>query len=290
MISRLEAQASAEATEKVFCDEQMAKTQTKKAELDVDIAKMTSRVDQAVARSTQLKGEVSQLQAELRSLALDQAEMDRIRRESHAESQTARIDLELGLRGVRQALDLLRDYYSGAAVASVLQDDDRFGAFMQQPTMPDAHSKSQGAGDSIINILQVVESDFANNLAKEESEEAGAQNEYEKTTQENAVAKAVKDQAIKYKTQEFKAQDRVVAEYASDRETAMEELSAVLEYFAKIKDRCIARPEAYEARKSRREAEIKGLKEALSILEDETALVQRKRSGSFRGFLAASAL
>jgi len=59
-----------------------------------------------------------------------------------------------------------------------------------------------------------------------------------------------------------------------------------LDFYSKIKERCIAKPETYETRAQRREAEIKGLKEALSILEDETALVQRKRRGSFRGSLA----
>merc|ERR1712204_31314 len=95
----------------------------------------------------------------------------------------------------------------------------------------------------------------------------------------------IKEQGVKYKTQESKAQDKTTAEYSSDRETANEELSAVLDYYTKIKDRCIAKPESYAARKARREAEIKGLKEALTILEDETALVQRKRRGSFRGAL-----
>merc|ERR1719323_2979580 len=97
----------------------------------------------------------------------------------------AKADLELGLSGVRKALDLLRDYYGGAS--SMLQDDQKFGAFMQQPAKPVSHAASQGAGDSIINILQVCESDFAGNLAKEESEESDAQSEYEKITQENAV-------------------------------------------------------------------------------------------------------
>merc|ERR1712183_586376 len=110
--------------------------------------------------------------------------------------------------------------------------------------------------------------------------------EYEKVSQENAVTKTLKDQDVKYKTQEAKSQDGTVAEYSSDRETANTELSAVLEYYSKIKERCIAKPETYAERKRRREAEISGLKEALSILEDETAFVQRKSHGVFRGTLS----
>merc|ERR1712203_477792 len=150
--------------------------------------------------------------------------MDKLRRESHAEFTQAKADLELGLTGVRKALDTLRDYY-GAGSASMLQDDSKFGAFMQQPAAPEVHSKSQGAGESIINILQVVESDFATNLAKEESEEADAQSEYEKVTQENSVTRTVKEQGVKYKTQEAKAQDKTFAEYSADRETTSAELS-----------------------------------------------------------------
>merc|ERR1712228_750095 len=105
-------------------------------------------------------------------------------------------------------------------------------------------------------------------------------------SQENAVVKTTKEQDVKYKTQEAKSQDKTAAEYSADRDSANTELSAVLDYFGKIKDRCIAKPETYAARAARRAAEIQGLKEALSILEDETALFQRKRHGSFRGSMA----
>jgi len=286
MIAKLEKQAGDEATEKAYCDEQIAKTSAKKAELEEDIASMTSKIDRAAARSAQLKDEIRTLEQELATLARSQAQMDKIRQETHAEYVTAKADLELGLSGVRQAVSMLRDYYGGGS-AAMLQDDAKFGAFMQQPAAPETHSKSQGAGESIINLLQVCESDFATNLAKEESEEADAQSEYEKVSQENAVTKTTKEQSVKYKALEAKAQDKTSAEYSADRETTSAELSAVLDYFGKIKDRCIARPETYAARKARREAEIQGLKEALSILEDETALVQRKRRGSFRGTLSA---
>merc|ERR1712039_792728 len=69
MISKLEAEAQAEATEKAYCDEQMAKTEAKKAELEEDVAKLTSKIDTAAARSAGLKEEVKELQAELASLA-----------------------------------------------------------------------------------------------------------------------------------------------------------------------------------------------------------------------------
>ena len=72
---------------------------------------------------------------------------------------------------------------------------------------------------------------------------------------------------------------------SADRQTTTAELDAVLDYFAKIKDRCIAKPETYESRKARREAEIQGLKEALSVLRDETALVQRNKKRSRANFL-----
>jgi len=277
MIAKLEAEAESEATEKAYCDEEMAKTEAKKSELNSDISKMTAKIDQAAAKSASLKEEVSTLQNELAKMAKEQGEMDKIRMESNSDYQIAKQDLTLGLTGVRKALGVLREYYGAAAAAAMLQ----------QPAMPEKHSASGGAGGSIIGILEVVESDFATNLAKEEAEEADAAADYEKMSQENKVTKAMKEQDVKYKTQESKSLDKTIAEISADRETSNTELSAVLEYDSHIKDRCIAKPETYESRKGRREAEIKGLKEALSILEDETAFVQRRKHGlRMRGSLS----
>merc|ERR1719263_1395667 len=272
LIDRLVAEAAAEATEKEYCDSEMAKTEEKKAELEGDVAKLTAKIDKAAATSAKLNEEVKELQAELAELAKLQAEMDKIRAEQNEAYLKAKADLELGLEGVRKALEVLRNYYGSAAL---LQDESKFGAFMQQPPLPEKHVKATGAGNSIVGILEVVESDFANNLAKEETQEADAQADYDKVTQENKVTKTLKDQDVKYKSAESKSLDKAIGELSSDRESASTELAAVLEYYEKLKDRCIAKPETYEERVRRREAEIAGLKEALRILEEETAFMQR---------------
>merc|ERR1719359_2071005 len=277
MIVKLEKEAEEEATEKAYCDEQMAKTEAKKAELEGTIAKLSNKIDRAAARSGSLKEEVVELEAELAALAKTQSEMDSIRAEENANFKVAQAELSQGLGGVRKALGVLRDYYGGSA--ALIQDDGKFNSFMQQPAAPQQHAKSAGAGGSIINILEVCESDFATNLAKEESEEADSAENYEKTTQENKVTKSTKGQDAKYKTQEATALDKEISELSSDRDTTNTELSAVLEYYGKIKERCIAKPESYEERKVAREAEIEGLKEALSILENEAAFMQRGRKG-----------
>merc|ERR1719331_1211215 len=91
------------------------------------------------------------------------------------------------------------------------------------------------------------------------------------------MAVTMKSQDVKYKTKEFKGLDKSISELSAERDNTNTELSAVLDYYGKIKDRCIAKPESYEEWKARREAEINGLKEALSILENETAFMQRRK-------------
>merc|ERR1719169_259371 len=137
MITKLEKEAEAEATEKAYCDEQMAKTEAKKADLEATIAKLTNKIDRAAARSASLKEEVVELEAELRALAKTQAEMDSIRSEENGNFNVAKAELTQGLTGVRKALGVLRDYYGGAA--AMIQEDGKFNSFMQQPAVPQQH-------------------------------------------------------------------------------------------------------------------------------------------------------
>ena len=55
----VDVEAADETSEKAYCDEQMSKTEAKKGELEDEVAKLTSKIDEAVARSAELKEQVN---------------------------------------------------------------------------------------------------------------------------------------------------------------------------------------------------------------------------------------
>merc|ERR1719421_1929197 len=116
---------------------------------------------------------------------------------------------------------------------------------MRQPKVP-THSASGGAGSGIIDMLEICESDIAKSLAQTERDESDQADEYEKTTQENEVAKVTMQQDIKYQTQEFTGLDKSLEDLNADLATVQSEHDAVMKYYEKVKDRCIAKPIPYE--------------------------------------------
>jgi chromosome segregation ATPase len=261
MIEKLEAEAEADATEKGFCDKELAETNAKKDEKTTKIEKLSTKIDQMSARSAQLKEEVAALEKALSSLASTQAEMDKMRSEENAAYKTNRAEMEKGLDGVKLALKVLNEYYA---------KEDK------------AHSSADGAGSGIIGLLEVCESDFSKGLAEIISTEETAVSAYETETKENEIEKSTKEQDVKYKSKESTDLDKAVAETSNDKSSVQAELDAVMKYLKGIEDRCIAKAETHEERAARFKAEIEGLKQALQILNEEAAFIQKK-SRTLRG-------
>lgn len=262
MIEKLEKEQAEAAELKQWCDKEIAESTAKKEDATAIFEKLSTKIDSKTAQSKKLKEEVATLQKELAALAKSQAEMDDIRADEKAVYEKNKPELEAGLKGVKLALKILNDYYAKA---------DK------------AHSSSEGAGSGIIGMLEVIESDFTKGLTEMVAAEQTAAATYEKETKENEIEKTTKTQDVKYKTKEAAGLDKAVAELTADREGVESELDAVNDYLASLEKKCTYKVESYEERKARREAEINGLKEALDILESETAFVQTSAHHALRG-------
>lgn len=266
MIGRLEKDAESDATQKAYCDKETADTKAKKLEKEYGISKLSTKIDSMTAKSAKLKEEVAELQKELAALASSQAEMDKIRSEEKAMYDKNSAEMKTGIEGVKKALSVLRDYYAKA-------DKD--------------HGAADGAGNGIISMLEVVESDFTKGLADMEVQESSAADEYEKVSFMNKIACTQKGQDVKYKNKEAAGLDKSTSEAVSDREGVQAELEALIEYLSKLDKMCVAKAEPYAERKRRREAELAGLKQALQILDGEAVLLQQKSKRALRGHSSA---
>merc|ERR1719174_2031954 len=180
-------------------------------------------------------------------------------------------NLEQGLKGVRMALKILKEYYASST------------GFVQQPALEAGHSQATGAGTSIIGMLEVVESDFGKSLATAEAEEDASAVDYEKVSMNNRLNKAQWEKDVEYKTKEFQSLDKGFTELSSDRDSAQSELDAVLEYSKSVRGACELKPETFGERKQRREDELAGLKQALQILEGQSVFLQKSHVLRVRG-------
>jgi len=255
MIASLEEAADADATEKAYCDKELGETRAKKEDKTAEIEKLTTKIDQMSTRSAKLREEVAGLQKALADLASSQAEMDKLREVEGEAYKKNRAELEQGLDGVKLALKVLSDYYDSDA----------------------SHNAAEGAGSSIIGLLEVAESDLEKELAEVIATEEMAAATHEKETKENEIDKVTKQQDVKYKTKEADELDAGVAEATADKTGVQAELDPVLKYLKTLEDRCIAKAETYEEKKAKRETEVAGLKEALQILEGQSFLQRKVR-------------
>jgi len=260
MIAKLLKEAQEEASQKAFCDKEMGESTKSKEIKTATIDKLTARMDEAATTIATLKEAVTTLQAEVADIDKAQAEATAIRTKEKEDNVKAMKDFKDSADAVIAAIGVLKSFYEG----SLLQTKSRTMRKSAQPSFGSAKSDS---GNSIISVLEVAESDFTRLYAETETEEDAAAAAYDKLSKENAVSKATKEADAKGKESEIKSLSVQLDQHSEDHDATSEELDAVNAYIDKLKPQCEQKVMSYAEKKAAREAEIEGLKEALSILE-----------------------
>merc|ERR1719326_827030 len=191
MISTLESEAEEDASQKAYCDKELSEANAKKDDLTASSDKLSTSIKQKESASAKLKEEVATLQAELADMAKAKGEADKLRAEEKAAYDKNSAEMEQGIKGVKLALKVLKDYYAKA---------DK------------SHGSADGAASGIISLLEVCESDFTKGLTEMTATEETAAANHEAYTKEDAIATTEKQQDVKYKTQEAAGLDKSVSE------------------------------------------------------------------------------
>merc|ERR1719359_1414991 len=125
------------------------------------------------------------------------------------------------------------------------------------------------AGNTIVGILEVAQSDFRKLLLEAQTQEAAAAADFKKMKQDSRVREA----ALK---QELESVTRMNLETQSDEQHLSRELDsvksevlAVQDYWEQLKPQCEVKTPSHEERAARRANQIEGLQNALGVLSGD---------------------
>merc|ERR1719380_532361 len=271
MIAKLLKEAEEEATQKAFCDAEMGKSKTSQEEKTMTLDKLQSRIDGATSTISENTESIKTLEAEIAEIDKAQAEATAIRTTEKEDYLVASKDFKDSAEAVAKAIEVLKNFYEG----SFIQLKAATHLKSKQPELGGAKSD---IAHTIISVLEMSEEDFTTLLAETEATEDEAAKAYKALTDENKISKVTKETEAKGKASEVKSLTVQLEHSKEDHGSVSSELDAVNAYIDKLKPQCEEKAMSYEEKKAKREAEIEGLKEALTILSgDGLALVQTKR-------------
>lgn len=256
MIENMQKELRKAADKKAYCDKELSKAKGKQEGKQDELEDLQTKIDAAASKSATLKAEASDLQKALASLAETEVNMTQLRAKEKAQFEKTVPEVKESIEGVKMALRVLREFYGGTAKAS----------------------ENKGTATGIIGMLEVVESDFAKNLAQMRVAESTAEGDFKKELQDMKLEKARKEKDMKYKIQASQRLEADLQELQSDTENTKTELSAIEEFNNGLTAECTVPPESFKEKQAKRQEEIQGLKTALEALDSQGSLLQSKKT------------
>merc|ERR1719211_799619 len=193
------------------------------------------------------------------------------RTKEKAENMEAIADAQAGSAAVKQALVILREFYS--AQAALLQQQpgkyENQAADYKIPEMAEYKGMQRRKG-GVIGMLEVIQTDFMRLEAETKAAEAQAQREYDQFMNDSEAAKLAKhNEEVKLRLEKDQAEFEK-DQKEKDLQWQQEQLAKANEYLEYLKPNCVQIHVSYEERVARREEEIAALKEAYAILDSKS--------------------
>merc|ERR1719217_1901000 len=271
-ISKLEADAEAEADTKSFCDKEMKKAMTTREESRAKIEEYAAEISKTETEISKLQSEIAVLAGQISELRKAPKEATELRAAEKAENEKTLAEAEEGKESVEFAISVLKDFYSNAFLQRsgryVPPNADREGntvSDLAPEVFDDTYHGKQDHADGIIGILEVILSDFERTIdtvSTEEKEDTVAEKKDTKADIDaKEKSKAEKEDTVAEKEDEL-------AELRDKSKDAKKALDIALSELEKLKGMCVEGEETWEERSAKRKEEIEALKQALKILDE----------------------
>jgi len=271
IIAMLKKQAEAEASQKSFCDKEMAKALSNRDGEKLKMEESAATIAKKTAEKEKHIRDVAQLSEEIAELAKALNEATELRSEEKAENAKTLEESKAGKEAVESAMKILKKFYEGFLQYKPPKSD-REGKTVEdrapETSFSGDYKGKQDASKGIIGLLEVILADFERTIDKVGDEEKDAEKKFDEFKTETDKSTKKKEGDKTKKETGIKEATAAITE-AKDANKAAEGLhEAALEGLSKLKEMCVDGEESYKDRVKKREEEIASLKEALKILEE----------------------
>lgn len=264
LISKLMEESTSEAEHKGWCDTELTTNKLTREKKTEEVNTLNSEIEDLTATIAQLSQDISDLNAALKALAAAKVEATDERVSSKADNEKAIADAKAAQVAVEEAMAVLKNFYAKSAQAT---------AFAQQTPAEDApqtfnkpYTGLLPEGGNVIDILEVIFSDFSRLESDTFTQESMEAEEHKTFMFESEKDEALKQNDVKHKTAKTTSKQSALGSAEEELKLTQEALDKAVTYYEKLKPTCVDSGITYEERVKRREAEIQSLEEGLKIL------------------------
>jgi len=264
MIVKLMNEMAEEAEHKEWCDAEMSKSAKSKVNKEKDVSRLTSRIEELEAALAEIEDQLQTLTKDVAEAASATVQATKIRGEEKTTNLANIKEYQDAQVLLTNAMTVLKEFYEKDSFVQAGSD-----AAPPATWEGGGDLEASSGGSGVIGILEIAIDDFAHLEQGTTAAENSAAREYDVFMKETQVQQAVWAKDMEYKNT---AKIRIKSELQrakSDLDGYQKELAAVNQYIEKLKPSCTTETDSYEERKARRDAELKGLQEALAILSGE---------------------
>jgi DNA repair exonuclease SbcCD ATPase subunit len=273
MIFRLMDEQKKEDEHKLWCDQEIKKTDTMKEDKEDKIDDLKAEIKVETAAVAKLTDEIAAAEKMISDIVSFIKEATEIRKTGKKENALAIKDAKDAQTSLTNAIAVLEAFYkeSGEIPKEPWEFIQKPVNLGKKPSTWDAGYTGVADPDNkggIISILEAVLSDFAKMEAETKSQEAQDQKEYEESMKDNEIEKSGREQEVSMKSQEKARRSDKIASLNSQKKNVEAELEKTEQYLEDLKPACVNGDSSYEDRKAARAKEIEALKKAQITLQD----------------------
>jgi len=274
LVQKLEDDAESEATQKGFCDTNMAAAISDRDTGNAQIEEAMATISKLTAEKDQLNQEIQDLKKAIADNLKALNEATELRNSEKADNEATIATADEGKTAVELAINILKEFYDNAFIQTgkyVPPNADRSGKTVADRA-PEVFSGdyrgSQGASKGILGLLDVILSDFERTIDTTEDSEDTAATGFGTFESDTKTDNNDKEGEIDDKEGRISDIEDELVETEEDKGDATTLKENALTELKKLKPMCVEGEETYAQRVAKREKEIQALKDAQQMLDE----------------------